>query len=209
MLYAGPAAGRGDVAATDPATNWFDQLNRDPRERSVAGIATRVLRRNVEDVMAAAWAQVGDVNAANAALRRLQASRAVSASIHSRHLSGLSAGRLVSATRPLLGRVALPQNVTGGQARLRCPGRGGRQRAPGGLDLARRDDRAAARQPARRSGRCGGQRPPSVAAVGSADAPGRVLATLAAGLAEPAFVPDGTIGFAAPSAVFGSSWASC
>ena len=44
-----------------------------------------------------------------------------------------------------------------------------------------------------------------MAAVGPADAPGRVLTTLAAGLAEPAIVPDGTVGFAAPSAVFGAS----
>ena len=41
---------------------------------------------------------------------------------------------------------------------LRCAGRGGRQRAAGGLDLARRDDRATARQPAGRPGRLGGQR---------------------------------------------------
>ncbi len=205
MLYAGPAAGRGDVAATDPATYWFDQLNRDPRERSVAGIATRVLRRNVEDVMAAAWAQVGDVNAANAALQRLQASRAISASIHTRHLSGLSSGRLVSAARPLLGRVALPQNVTGGQATSDALAAVAASALPAGSTW--RGVTTALRPGSRLGDQAGsaGSDPTSVAAVGPADAPGRVLTTLAAGLAEPAIVPDGTVGFAAPSAVFGAS----
>ena len=116
LLYARAAAGRLTVGAANPAQDWFDQLNRDPRERAVAGIATRVLRRDVEDVMARAWQQVGEVEAANAVLRRLQMSRAVTASVHDRHLSGLSAGRLLSAARPLLGRVALPAAVTGGAA---------------------------------------------------------------------------------------------
>lgn len=113
LLYAGAAAERGDVGSARPATDWFDQLNRDPRMRATAGLGTRVLRRNVEDVMARAWDQVGDVDQANSVLRRLQASRAVTASLHARHLSALSPGRLVSLARPVLGRVALPAAVTG------------------------------------------------------------------------------------------------
>ena len=73
LLYARAAAGRGDVTSATPATDWFDQLNRDPRMRATAGLGTRVLRRNVEDVMARAWDQVGDVEHANSVLRRLQA----------------------------------------------------------------------------------------------------------------------------------------
>ena len=205
LLYAGPAAGRGDVGAADPATDWFDQLNRDPRERSVAGIATRVLRRNVEDVMAAAWAQVGDVNAANAALTRLQASRAITASIHTRHLSGLSSGRLVAAARPLLGRVALPQNVTGGAVTSDALAAVAASALPAGSTW--RGVTTALRPGTRLGDQAGsaGSDPASVAAVGPADAPGRVVSTLSAGLAEPDIVPDGTVGFAAPSAVFGAS----
>ena len=90
------------MAAQSPTQNWFDQLNRDPGARSTAGLGSRVLRRNVEDVMARAWQQVGEVDEANAALRRLQVSRSVTASIHQRHLSALSAGALVSVARPLL-----------------------------------------------------------------------------------------------------------
>jgi len=55
LLYARAAAGRASVGTAKPATDWFDQLNRDPRARAVAGLGARVLRRNVEEVMAAAW----------------------------------------------------------------------------------------------------------------------------------------------------------
>ena len=46
------------------------------------------------------------------------------------------------------------------------------------------------------------------AASGTADAPGRVLNGLAGGIAEPSFVPDGTVSLAAPSAVLGTNAAS-
>ena len=38
LLYALAAAGRGTVSSASPAQDWFDQLNRDPRSRAVAGI---------------------------------------------------------------------------------------------------------------------------------------------------------------------------
>jgi hypothetical protein len=190
LLYARAAAGRGSVGTAKPATDWFDQLNRDPRARAVAGLGARVLRRNVEEVMAAAWKQVGDVDAANAALRRLQASRAVLASLHERHLSALSPGRLVSVARPLLPRVTLPAAATGGQA------------AASALDAV-----AASALPAGGTWRGVGialrraARP--AAAEAGADVPGRVVSGLARGIAEPSVVPDGTVSLAAPSAVLG------
>jgi hypothetical protein len=195
LLYARAAAGRGSVGTAEPATDWFDQLNRDPRARAVAGLGARVLRRNVEEVMAAAWEQVGDVDAANAALRRLQASRAVLTSLHERHVSALSPGRIVSVARPLLSRVTLPPAATGGQ------------RAASALDAV-----AASALPAggtwrgvgielRRTAR------PAAVEVG-ADVPGRIVSGLAGGIAEPSVVPDGTVTLAAPSAVLGAAAAA-
>jgi hypothetical protein len=198
LLYARAAAGRGDVTSATPATDWFDQLNRDPRMRATAGLGTRVLRRNVEDVMARAWDQVGDVEQANSVLRRLQASRAVTASLYARHLSALSPGRLMSLARPVLGRVALPAAVTGGAATADALAAVAASALPAGTTW--RGVGTALRPGARLGEVAAGS-----AASGTADAPGRVLTGLAGGVAEPSFAPDGTASLAAPSAVLGAS----
>jgi hypothetical protein len=195
MLYAGAAAGRTDVGTGAPATDWFDQLNRDPRSRAVAGIATRVLRRDVEAVMAEAWDQVGEVEAANAALRRLQMSRAVSVSLHARHLSALDPGRLVSAARPVLPRVAVPPAATAGTATLHALAAIAASPLPAGATWR---GLTVALRPGTRLGD---------AAAGRAGEPGtsgRLIGSLVAGLTEPKVVPDGTVGIAAPSVVFGA-----
>lgn len=195
LLYARAAAGRGSVGPEAPATDWFDQLNRDPRARAFAGLGARVLRRNVEEVMAAAWKQVGDVNAANAALRRLQASRAALTSLHERHLSALSPGRLVSVAHPLLPRVTLPAAATGGHATASALDAVAASALPGGGTW--RGVGIALRRAAR----------PAAGEAG-ADVPGRVVSGLAAGIAEPSVVPDGTASLAAPSAVLGPAAAA-
>jgi hypothetical protein len=201
LLYARAAAGRSDVTSASPAADWFDQLNRDPRMRATAGLGTRILRRNVEDVMARAWDQVGDVEQANSVLRRLQASRAVTASLHTRHLSALSPGRLVSLARPVLGRVALPAAVTGGAARSDALAAVAASALPAGTTWR---GVGAALRPGTRLGEAAARG----AAIGTADAPGRVLTGLAGGVAEPSFVPDGTVSLAPPSAVLGARAAS-
>jgi hypothetical protein len=209
LLYANAAAARGDVTGADPAQDWFDQLNRDPRARATAGLATRVLRRNVEDVMARAWAQVGAVREANAILARLQMSRSVTASIHERHLGGLSAGRLLSATRPLLGRVALPIAVTGTSSPDALAAVASSDLPAGatwrGLTAALRPGTALAAA-------AGGTDGNGTGAGGTAGAPadvrGRLLASLVGGIAEPDVLPDGTVGAAAPTAVFGTAAAA-
>jgi hypothetical protein len=224
LLYASAAAGRGDVAAQSPAQNWFDQLNRDPGARSTAGLGSRVLRRNVEDAMARAWQQVGQVDEANAALRRLQVSRSVSASIHQRHLTALSAGPLVSVARPMLARVALPPAVTGGTttpdalaavAASALPAgstwRGVTAAVRPGTNLGDAAVRAAVPPPA-----SAGAAPPASPAASGAGAPsstagatsngdarGRIVSGLAAGIPEPSVVPDGTVSLAPPSQVLG------
>jgi hypothetical protein len=193
LLYARAAAGRDDVTGASPAVDWFDQLGRDPRARAVGGLGTRILRRNVEDVMARAWDQVGDVEKANAALRRLQASRAVSASLHARHLTALSPGRLLSVARPVLGRVAVPPSVTAGVATSDALAAVAASALPAGSTWR-------GLSALLRSGTRLGD-----AAAAAADAPGRVVSGLANGITEPSFVPDGTLSLAPPSAVLGAA----
>ena len=202
LLYARAAAARGDVNAADPATDWFDELNRDPRVRAVAGIATRVLRRDVEDVMARAWEQVGQVDEANAVLRRLQMSRAVTTSLHTRHLSGMSAGRLISAARPVLGRVALPAAVTGGVVTVDALSAVAASALPAGTTWRAM---SAVLQPGTRLGDVAASAADGAEAASGSDAGGRYLATLVSGIGEPDILPDGTVGMAAPSTVFGSA----
>jgi hypothetical protein len=193
LLYGRAAAGRNDVTSASPAVDWFDQLGRDPRTRAVGGLGSRVLRRNVEDVMARAWDQVGDVEKANAALRRLQASRAVTASLHARHLTALSPGRLLSVARPVLGRVAVPPAVTAGAATSDALAAVAASALPAGSTW--RGLTALLRSGTRLGD----------AAAAAADAPGRVVSGLANGITEPSFVPDGTLSLAPPSAVLGAA----
>ncbi len=210
LLYARAAAGRGDVGAATPATDWFDQLNRDPRARAAAGLGTRVLRRNAEDVMARAWAQVGQVEEANAILRRLQLSRAVSASLHERHLSGFSAGRLIAAARPLLERVALPAAATGGTLRPNALAAVAASALPAGstwrgLNVTLRAGSRLGDVARGASGGAAGEGATSAGGEVGGDAPGALLSgLLVSGIPEPNVLPDGTISLsAAPSAVMG------
>ena len=57
---------------------WIDQLNLDPRNRAVSGFGTLVVQKQQEELMNAAWQQVGRIDKANRLLRRAQFAREVS-----------------------------------------------------------------------------------------------------------------------------------
>jgi hypothetical protein len=200
LLYARAASSRSVVTTASPSTDWFDQLNRDPRKRAVAGLASRVLRRNIEDVIARAWQQVGRVDEANGVLRRLQVSRTVSTSIHVRHLSNLPAGRMLAASRPLLHRVVLPAETTGGTGAPDALAALAASAFPAGATW--RGVTAALRLGTRIGDRAAQSSGTDAGTPGSASA--RYVAGLANGLPEPSATPDGTGGLAAPSSVLGS-----
>jgi hypothetical protein len=73
----------------DPANGaqpiWFNQLNSDPRTRVAAGLGAEIIRRNDQQLMAAAWNQVEGLKAANTELRRAQLAREAAAKLHARH----------------------------------------------------------------------------------------------------------------------------
>src|SRR5207237_458083 len=70
-LYARYQRGQATTGSVfnDPARNpdldWYQQLNTTPSHRVIAGLGTRVVQKDQEQLMQAAWAQVGEVRQAN------------------------------------------------------------------------------------------------------------------------------------------------
>lgn len=90
------------------AGNWVHELNLDPRFRVPAGFGTNVVQTRQEDLMAAAWEQVGDVLEANQRTRRFQFSQQVAFVWHLAHLTPMAAqnaGVALSLASPLHTRV--------------------------------------------------------------------------------------------------------
>src|SRR5262249_35276213 len=61
---------------------WLDDLNLDPRTRVAAGMGTRVIQDQQEQLMASAWEQLGDIQKINQRMRQAQLSRAVNDRYH-------------------------------------------------------------------------------------------------------------------------------
>jgi len=82
------------VVPTSPAPRslpfWLDELNLDPRTRVVAGMGTRVIQDQQEQLMASAWEQLGDAPKINQRMRQAQLSRAVNDKYHVRTFSRFS-----------------------------------------------------------------------------------------------------------------------
>jgi hypothetical protein len=104
-LYARFQRGQNNVAATP--NDWFPELNLLPVRRVVAGLGTRVVQKDREQLMQAAWEQVGEMEATNRDVRRAQFARFVGASLHARHFSALPDGDLAQLTRGVQGKVRL------------------------------------------------------------------------------------------------------
>ncbi len=66
--------------------NWVHELNLDPRFRVPAAFGTKVIQKNQEDYMDAAWGQVGDILEANRRIRLAQFAREAAGIWHIRHL---------------------------------------------------------------------------------------------------------------------------
>lgn len=80
--------------------NWVHRLNLDPRFRAAANLGARVVRARQEELMAAAWAQVGDVLVANGRIRAAQLAREVGHVLQAKHLdppAGASLAALAAA----------------------------------------------------------------------------------------------------------------
>ncbi|MGP4090922.1 hypothetical protein [Streptomyces sp. KR55] len=106
-LYGGWHVQRHRVPAVDGG--WFTELNLDPRCRTAAGLATEVVRRNQEELMNAAWEQVGQLNPANDLLNRGRLALEVARRLHERHLRPLPAHRFLQLAAPMGTRALLDE----------------------------------------------------------------------------------------------------
>lgn len=91
-VYGRWLAGRGQVGTTSPPT-WLDEINLDPRERIAAGLGTRVVQAQQDELVAQAWAQAGEIAAANQRLRQLQLAGAIGARLLQRHVEPFTRGQ--------------------------------------------------------------------------------------------------------------------
>lgn len=92
-----------DTSAADG--DWFSQLNTAPLHRIVAGLGTRVVQKDQEPLMQAAWQQVGEIRKVNEALARLQFGRYVGEALQRNHLAKLPLGDLAQVTRGVQAKV--------------------------------------------------------------------------------------------------------
>src|SRR5205807_7256790 len=92
--------------------DWLGQLNLRPANRVVGGLGTRVVQHDQEQLMQSAWAQVGQIDAANRQIRRAQLGRLVGTAIFSRHLVPLAYGDVLAVTRRAHGRVLAGNALT-------------------------------------------------------------------------------------------------
>jgi hypothetical protein len=102
--------------AAGPDADWFSQLNTSPMRRVVAGLGTRVVQKDQEQLMQAAWAQVGDIERANGFLTRLQFGRYVGEALTRKNLAVLPLGQLTQLLRGVHGKIrqgATPLTVYG------------------------------------------------------------------------------------------------
>lgn len=102
----GPVFGAPPTHADVADGDWFAQLNTSPMHRIVAALGTRVVQRDQEQLMQAAWAQIGEVRKANATLVRMQFGRYVGESLHANHFSKLALGELTQVLRGVHTRLA-------------------------------------------------------------------------------------------------------
>ena len=86
---------------------WFDELNVDPRLRTAAAVGTSIVQTHQEELMDEAWAQVGDVIAANEAINRAALSNAAASSAFRRHIVPLSEDGVFAITAPSHTRVVM------------------------------------------------------------------------------------------------------
>lgn len=97
------------VPADSAKPHWVRELNLDPRNRAVAGFGTQVVQDQQEQLMAAAWEQIGEVERANQLLRQAQLARAATLAIHKQHLTPLPPGALLQMTAAVHARVLTSQ----------------------------------------------------------------------------------------------------
>ena len=100
---------RGSAVIT--GDDWFAELNLSPTKRIIGGLGTRVAQRDQEQLMQAAWAQLGEVEKANRAIRLAQLAELLAQRLH-RRIGDLQQGRLLQVAAPLAARISISAGRT-------------------------------------------------------------------------------------------------
>ena len=98
--------------AKPPAPAWLHELNLDPRHRGVAGLGTLVVQDQQEQLVAAAWEQMGEIQRINQIKRQAQLGRAVNGVFHTKHLSAFGDATLLQVVAPAQSRLVLAPTGT-------------------------------------------------------------------------------------------------
>lgn len=104
-LYGRWHALKNSVSTTN--NKWFHELNLDPRNRAVAGLGTKFIRKNQDALMDKAWEQMGDVIEANRKLNWGQFSAQVSNAGYVKHIASQPAEQTMAMTSSVMGRVKI------------------------------------------------------------------------------------------------------
>ncbi|KOG36758.1 MULTISPECIES: DUF3892 domain-containing protein [Streptomyces] len=176
-VYGSAQAGTAGLPSAQAGPTWLRELNLDPRHRAAAALGAEVVRRNQEDLVAAAWDQAAELRRANEVLRQGQLARTVAESLH-RRLPGATPGTVPAGDDRLAARMLQMTSA------VRDAVGYGDGTAAG--ELGRNKEADAAMDPAfRRLLRPGGPVARRAAASGTAPAAGDSAATgLAASLAR-------------------------
>jgi hypothetical protein len=84
---------------------WLYELNTDPRYRAAAALGVRIVQRDQEQLIAAAWAQAAQLREGNAVVRNGELAEQVSLAIFERRLRPLPSQTLLQMTSPAHARV--------------------------------------------------------------------------------------------------------
>lgn len=120
-----PIYGRWHAKATavNPGqAGWINQLNTDPRPRSMSGFGTRVVDHEKVPLMASAWQQVAAIERANQMLKYAQMARAAMTQSFAKHFLPAVSETMLTLTAPLHARVlASPRTIRATIAQSRLP----------------------------------------------------------------------------------------
>lgn len=90
-----------------PSPPWLHELNLDPRYRAAAALGTLVVQDQQEQLVAAAWEQLGEIQRINQMQRQAQLARAVNGVFHAKHLANFSPDQLLNVVAPAQSRLVV------------------------------------------------------------------------------------------------------
>ena len=93
--------------ASPPSPPWLHELNLDPRHRAVAALGTQVVQTQQEQLVAAAWEQLGEIERINQMRRQAQLARAVNTVYYAKHFARFSQETLLKVVAPAQSRVVV------------------------------------------------------------------------------------------------------